>query len=66
MVFAGEKSTGTGLLKYCGAYPVYNQKEQNNPNSKCPTCNGKEWVYEYYSNIEEPPKIDCPSCSNSK
>lgn len=34
-------------------------------NKKCNTCNDNGWVYEYCSNIEEPPKINCPSCSIS-
>lgn len=34
----------------------------SNIHAKCPTCDGKGWVYEYYSQQEEPPKMDCPSC----
>lgn len=36
----------------------------SNIHAKCPTCDGNGWVYEYYSQQEEPPKIDCPSCKN--
>ena len=32
-------------------------------NSTCSTCDGKKWVYDGYSELEEPPKIDCPYCS---
>jgi DNA modification methylase len=33
---------------------------------KCRCCGGQGWVYAYHSEIEEPPKEDCPKCHGNK